>query len=168
MTAWGTPHFQWKENWRAGPSVIQHCRKKLHSRTKENRLDQIQKALWRKLEPLFSRNKKSFTLQKRSKNMRLHHRANPADQKTITTVNRYKCHDLSVWNMRLKPHLLSKMQNLPEHNLPSRLNNFIGISSILAWGKSRVGLPPNFIAMTAHLIRTGFSHYSNLNVWRFL
>ena len=38
--------------------MIQHCRKTLHSRTKENRLDQIQKALWRKLEPLFSRNKK--------------------------------------------------------------------------------------------------------------
>ena len=26
-------------------------------------------------------------------------------------------------------------------------NNFIGISSFLAWGKSRVGLPPPFIAM---------------------
>ena len=39
--------------------------------------------------------------------MRLHQRANPADQKTITTVNRYVCHDLSVWNMRLKSHLLS-------------------------------------------------------------
>ena len=25
--------------------------------------------------------------------MRLHQRANPADQKTITTVNRYVCHD---------------------------------------------------------------------------
>ena len=74
-----------------------HCRKTLHSRTKEIRLViQIQKALWRKLEPLFSRNKKSFTLQKRSKKLRLHQRANPADQKTITTVNRYVCHDLSV------------------------------------------------------------------------
>ena len=38
--------------------MIQHCRKTLHSQTKENRLViQIQKALWRKLEPLFSRNK---------------------------------------------------------------------------------------------------------------
>ena len=56
------------------------------ARTKENRLDQIQKALWRKLEPLFSRNnEKRFTLQKRSKKMRLHQRANPADQNTITT-----------------------------------------------------------------------------------
>ena len=80
-----------------------HCRKTLYSRTKEIRLViQIQKTLWRKLEPLFCRNKKSFTLQKRSKKLRLHQKANPADQKTITTVNRYVCHDLSVWNMRLK------------------------------------------------------------------
>ena len=36
-----------------------HCRKTLHSRTKEMRLIiEIQKALWRILEPLFSRNKK--------------------------------------------------------------------------------------------------------------
>ena len=81
-----------------------HCRKTLHSWTKEIRLVIIQKSLWRKLEPLFSGNKKSFTLQKRSKKLRLHQRANPADQKTITTVNRYVCHDLSV---RLKLHLLS-------------------------------------------------------------
>ena len=47
-----------QENKQAGPSVIQHCRKTLHSRTKENRLViQIQRALWRKLEPLFSPNK---------------------------------------------------------------------------------------------------------------
>ena len=31
---------------------------------------------------------------------------------------------------------------------PADKNNFIRISSILAWGKSRVGLPPPFIAMT--------------------
>ena len=50
-----------KENYRAGPSVIRHCRKTLHSWTKENHLViQIQKALWRKLEPLFSRNKKAL------------------------------------------------------------------------------------------------------------
>ena len=36
-----------------------HCRKTLHAWTKENHLViQIQKALWRKLEPLFSRHKK--------------------------------------------------------------------------------------------------------------
>ena len=91
-----------KENWRAGPSVIQHCRKTLHSRTKENRLiTQIQKALWRKLEPLFSRNKKLYASKEVKENTLA---SNPADQKTITTVNRYVCHDLSVWNMRLKSH----------------------------------------------------------------
>ena len=43
------------------------------------------------------------------------------------------------------------MENLPEHNLPSREKKFIGMSSILAWGKSRVGLPPPFIArITKH------------------
>ena len=30
---------------------------------------------------------------------------------------------------------------------PADKNNFTGISSILAWGKSRVGLPPPFIAI---------------------
>ena len=38
------------------------------------------------------------------------------------------------------------MWNLPEHNLPSREKKYIGMSSILAWGKSRVGLTPPFIA----------------------
>ena len=34
---------------------------------------------------------------------------------------------------------------------PAEKKNFIGISSILAWGKSRVGLPPPFIArITKH------------------
>ena len=32
---------------------------------------------------------------------------------------------------------------------PADKNNFIGISSILAWGKSRVGLPPPFIAWSS-------------------
>ena len=50
-----------QENKQAGPSVIQHCRKTLHSRTKENHLViQIQKALWKKLQPLFNRNKKLY------------------------------------------------------------------------------------------------------------
>ena len=50
-----------QENKQARPSVIQHCRKTLHSRTKENRLViQIQKALWKKLQPLFNRNKKLY------------------------------------------------------------------------------------------------------------
>ena len=96
-----------------------HCRKTLHSRTKEIRLViQIQKALRRKLEPLFSRNKKSFTPQKRSKKFRLHQRANPADQKTITTAKitfaQYKC------------------RTFQSIIYPADKNNFFGISSILA------------------------------------
>ena len=40
---------------------MQHCRKTLHSGTKENRLViQLQEALWRKLEPLFNRTKKLY------------------------------------------------------------------------------------------------------------
>ena len=43
---------------------MQHCTKTLYLRSKENRLViQIQKALWRKLEPLFSCDK-SFALHK--------------------------------------------------------------------------------------------------------
>ena len=77
--------------------MIQHFRKTLHLRTKEIRLViQIQRALWRKLEPLFSRNKKKLYASEEVKEMRLHQKVNPADQKTITTVNRYVCHDLSV------------------------------------------------------------------------
>ena len=61
--------------------MIQHCRKTLHSRTKENRLvSQIQKAFWRKVRPLLSRNKKLYD-SKEVKKMLVHQRANPADQK---------------------------------------------------------------------------------------
>jgi len=82
--------------------VIQNCRKPLHSRTKENRLViQIQKALWRKLEPWFSRNKKLYA----SKEVKLKALASEGKScrpETKTTVNRYVCHDLSVWNKQLK------------------------------------------------------------------
>ena len=49
-----------------------HCRKTLHSRTKEMRLIiEIQKALWRILEPLFSRNKKKLYASKEVKEIAL-------------------------------------------------------------------------------------------------
>ena len=49
-----------------------HCRKTLHSRTKEIRLViKIQKAIWRKLEPLFSRNKKKLYASKEVKEIAL-------------------------------------------------------------------------------------------------
>ena len=43
------------------------------------------------------------------------------------------------------------------HNLPGRergKKNFLGTSSILAWGKSRVGLPPLFIAAAILMLET--------------
>ena len=50
-------------------SLRSPCRKTLHSRTKAIRLViQIQKALWRKLEPLFSRNKKALRFKRGQRN----------------------------------------------------------------------------------------------------
>ena len=70
--------------------MIQHCRKTLHSRTKENHLvSQIQKALWRKLKPLFSRNKKLYA-SKEVKENALASEAKSRRPETITRpVNRY-------------------------------------------------------------------------------
>ena len=88
--------------------MIQHCRKNIHSRTKENRLViQLQKALWRKLEPLFNRNKKLYAW-KEVKETALASEGKSGRPETKTTVNRSVCHDLSVWNKRLKSHLLSE------------------------------------------------------------
>ena len=63
-------------------------RKRLHSWTKENRLViQIQKALWRKLEPLFSGNKKLHT-SKEVKENALASEGKSCRPETMTTVNR--------------------------------------------------------------------------------
>ena len=76
--------------------MIQHCRKTLHSRTKENGLViQIQKALWGKARPLFRRNKRLGA----SKEVKGDARASEGKSyqpETKATVNRYVCHDLSV------------------------------------------------------------------------
>ena len=146
MTAWGTPHFQWKENWQAGPSVIQHCRKKLHSRTKENRLDQIQKTLWRKLEPLFSRNKKALRFKRGQRKC-----ACIRGQILPTRNNNYSQPICMSWPLSVKhaskiTFAQYKCRTFQSIIYPADKNNFIIISSILAWGKSRVGLPPPFIA----------------------
>ena len=86
--------------------MIEHCRKTLHSRTKENRLViQIQKAFWRKVRPLFSRNKKLYASKEvKTKNIRASE-SKSCQPEIKTTVNWYVCHDLSVWNKRLKSHL---------------------------------------------------------------
>ena len=49
---------------------------------------QIQKALWRKLEPLFSRNKKLYASKEVKENV-LASEGKSCRQETITTVNRY-------------------------------------------------------------------------------
>ena len=99
--------------------MIQRCRKTLHSRTKENRLAiQMQKALWRKLEPLFSPNKelhaskeiayerqtfllahRRFCRSQATKEVKANAFASEGKSgrpETITTVTRYVSHDLSV------------------------------------------------------------------------
>ena len=68
--------------------MIQHCRKALHSRTRENPLvNQIQKALWRKFKPLVSRNKNLYTLKEVKENA-LSSEGKSCRPKTKTTMNR--------------------------------------------------------------------------------
>ena len=126
--------------------MIQHCRKTLHSRTKENRLDQIQKALWRKLEPLFSRNKKLYASKEVKEN------ALASEGKSCRPENNNYSQSICMsWPLSVK-HAAKitfaqyKCRTFQSIIYPADKNNFIGISSTLAWGKSRVGPPPPFIA----------------------
>ena len=76
--------------------IAEHCRKTLHSRTKENGLvSQIQKALWRKVRPLFSRNKKLYASIEVKKNA-LASEGKSCWPETKTTVNRCVPWPLSV------------------------------------------------------------------------
>ena len=127
--------------------MIQHCRKTLHSRTKENRLViQIQKALWRKLEPLFSGNK-NFHVSKEVKENVLASEGKSCWSETIATVNRYLSWPLSVKHAAKITFAQWKCRTLQSIIYPAEEINFIGTSSILAWGKSPVGLPSPFIAL---------------------
>ena len=132
----------------AGPSVIQHCKKQhfyLHSRTNKNRLViQIQKALWRKLEPLFSRNKMLY-----ASKTKVIENALELEEKSFREC-RYKNHSKSIcvhvpWPLSVKQE--AKITIVHNRSTQQRKKNLIGTSSILAWGKSRVGLPPDFIAI---------------------
>ena len=128
--------------------MIQHCRKTLPSRTKENGLViQIQKALWRKLEPLFSRNKKLHA-SKEVKENALALEGKSCRPETITAVNRYVSWPLSVKHAAKITFAQWKWLCRTFRSIiyPAEEKNFIGTSSILAWGKSRVGLPSPFIA----------------------
>ena len=99
------------------------------TRTTGNRLViQIQKALWRKLEPLFSHDKKALRFKR---GLRKYSCVRGSCRpETKTTVNRYVFHDLSV---AYESHLFSEnVGPVPEHNLPGRGKKRIGTSSILA------------------------------------
>ena len=127
--------------------MIWHCRKRLHSWTKENCLViQIQKALWRKLEPLFSGNKKLHVSKEVKENV-LASEGKSCWSETITTVNRYLSWPLSVKHAAKITFAQWKCRTLQSIIYPSEEINFIGTSSILAWGKSPVGLPSPFTAL---------------------
>ena len=136
-----------KESWRAGPSVIQHSRKTLHSRIKENRLViQIQGALWRKLQPLFSRNKKALRFKRGQRKC-----ACIRGQILPTRNNNYSKSICMSWPLSVKhaakiTFAQCKCRTFQSIIYPADENKFIEISSTLAWGKRRVGLPPPFIA----------------------
>ena len=100
--------------------------------------------VWRKLEPLFNRNKKLYA-SKEVKENALASEGKSCRPETKTTVNRYVCHDLSVWNKRLKSHLLSENVEPSRASTQQRKKTYWN-KQHFAWGKSRVGLPPPFIA----------------------
>ena len=76
--------------------MIQHCRKTLQSRTKENRLViQIQKRFGEKWNPYSAVIKKLY-VSKEVKENTLASEGKSCRPETITTVNQYVCHDLSV------------------------------------------------------------------------
>ena len=83
-------------SWAQRDTTLQKTTLFLHSRNNKNRLViQIQKALWRKLEPLFSGNMLYASKTEVTENaLALEGKSFRPDTKT--TVNRYVCHDLSV------------------------------------------------------------------------
>ena len=123
-------------------------RKRLHSWNKENRLVtgiKIQESLWRKLEPLFSGNRKLHT-SKDVKENALASKGKSCRPETMTTVNRYVSWPLSVKHAARITFAQWKCRTLQSIIYPADEIDFIGMTSILAWGKSRVGLPSPFIA----------------------
>ena len=128
--------------------MIQHCRKTLHSRTKENRLViQIQKALWRKLEPFFSRNKKALRFKRGQKNALASEGKSCRPENNNYSQSICMSRPLSVKHAAKITFGQYKCRTFQRIIYPADKNNFTGISSILAWGKSRVGLRPPFIAI---------------------
>ena len=81
---------------------------------------------------------KSLKFQKRSKKMLLHKRADHADQKQQPQKINMRVTTSQVWNKRQKSNLLSQNIFVQSIVYPTEKNKFIGTSSILDWGKSRV------------------------------
>ena len=76
--------------------MIQHCRKTLQSRTKENRLViQIQKRFGENWNPYSAVIKKLYASKEVKENV-LASEGKSCRPETIPTVNQYVCHDLSV------------------------------------------------------------------------
>ena len=126
--------------------VIKHRRKPSHSRPKRKSfiVIRIREALWRKLKnlkPLFRDNEEHCIPKEVKGNALASKGKSYRSETTITAEN--ACHDLSVWNMWQKSHLLSQNVFLRRYNLPPE-TKFIGTSSILTWVKGRV-LPTDFV-----------------------
>ena len=80
-------------SWAQRDTTLQKTTLFLHSRNNKNRLViQIQKALWRKLEPLFSRNKMLYASKTEVTENALALEGKSFRPDTKTTVNRYVCH----------------------------------------------------------------------------
>ena len=126
--------------------VTKHSRKPSHSRTKRKSLIiiRIQEALWRKLnnlKPLFSRTEEHCNSKEVKGNALASKGKSCRPETTITAEN--ACHDLSVWN-KWQNHILSVKTVSFRGIIYPPEKKFIGTSSILAWGKSRV-LPTDFV-----------------------
>ena len=140
--------------------MIQHCRKTLHSRTKGNRLViQFQKALWRKLQPLFNRNKKLYASKEVEENaLSSEGKSCRPETKTTLTVNWYVCYNLSVWNKRPSIKCRTRFQSIYLAGEKTYWNK-------LHFGmrRGRLGLPPPFIAVHPH--RSFRLAYPLIDVW---
>ena len=140
--------------------MTKHRKKPSHSRTKRKSLMiiRIQEALRRKLnnlKPLFSGNEEHCISKEVKGNALASKGKSCRPETTITTEN--ACHDLSVWKRRQKSYLLSQNVFFRGIIYPPE-KKFIGTSSILAWGKSRV-LPTDFV-FTLKWFFFSFSFYS--------
>ena len=122
----------------------------LHSRTNKNCLViQIQKAIWRKLEPLFSLNKMLYASKTEVTENALELERNSFRPDTKTTDSKSICMPWPL-NVKQAAKIAIAQWKCAAFQIiiyPAEEKNLIGTNSILTWGTSRVGLPPHFIAI---------------------